>query len=182
VISEGLLWVDAKLREDVMLSLDPGDGLVNVSKDRPLQQVLRVAFSDEAAEHLSVEGLRDSFAFGFRIGDAFQSGQELIARVDHLDGNTQFAEEPDNLLGFALTHESVFDEHGPQLPAQGAMAQHGNGRGIDASREGVDRRPIANGLFDLGDLLRNKLLRVELLGGNLSNHAATSFSYDSFHG
>ena len=80
------------------------------------------------------------------------------------------AETRRDLLRLTLAHESVFDEDGLQLPAEGAMTEHGDGGRVDAAREGVDRNAVPDGIPDLLHLFSDELPGVQLSGGDFLDH------------
>ncbi len=156
--------------ENVVLPLDPRDGLVHVGKDGPLEKILRPAFLDDTSENVSVKGLRYRFAFLFRIRYALQRFKELPARVHDVDRNAEALKKTHNLIGFSLAHEAVFDKNRFEALIQGPMPQHRDHGRIDAARQGVDRDAVPNSVRDLVHLFVDELLGIELPRGNFLNH------------
>ena len=76
-------------------------------------------------EHADEE-LADDLALVLRIGDAREALEELVAGVDvdELDALMP-PKRLDDLLGFALAHQSGVDEHARELGPDGAMHEGG---------------------------------------------------------
>ena len=146
VVAESLLRIDPELLEDIVLPLDPCDGLVDIGQDGSLEKVFRAAFLDDASEYVSVEGLGNGLALLFRIRDSLERREELFACIDDFDRDAELSEKTDDLFGLSLAHEAVFDEDGLEALSQGSMPEHRDRRRIDASREGVDRHSVSDGL------------------------------------
>ena len=92
MIAESLLRVNAELLENIMLSLNTCNGLIDIGQDCPLQKVLCCAFLDDASEYVFIKGLRNGFAFGFGVGDSLECLEEFLARIDYFDRNAELVD------------------------------------------------------------------------------------------
>ena len=123
-VAEGVLRIDSELLENIMLSLDPCDGFVDIRQDGALKKELRPALLDQASEDFSVEGLGYCFALLLGVGNSLEGAEELVPGVEHLDRDPELPEQVRYSLGFSLTHETIFDENRSESAIQGPMAEH----------------------------------------------------------
>ena len=81
------------------------------------------------------EGTADKFALLFGIGLSGKAGKEHLFCVNmHQRDVVMPFEEADDLLGLALSHQSVIDKNASKLVADGFMDQHCRHRGINPAR------------------------------------------------
>ena len=92
--------------------------------------------------------------------------------VDQLDPEL-LAERLDDLVGLALSHQAVVDEHAGELVADRPVDEHRRDRRIDAAGEAADDLAVADLLADLRDLLVDHRRRrpALLAAGDLAQEA-----------
>src|SRR5690606_17811687 len=124
---------------DVVVALDDrarslrGHALDDVRVDRALHEPLgALDLRSRLLEDLD-EDAPDGLPLLLRVGDALERLQEAFARIDvhelHLEG---VAEDADDLLGLALAQKAIVHEDAGEPVADGAVADEGCDRGIDA--------------------------------------------------
>ena len=103
-------------------------------------------------EHVD-EGLADELALGLRVGEPGEAVHEQRLGV-HMDQRdvVGIAEQADDLLGFALPHQPVVDEHAGELLADRLMDQHRGDGAVDAARQAADDATLADLGADFLDL------------------------------
>ena len=85
------------------------------------------------------EQLADRLALLLGIDDAGEPLEEAVggAHVDELDALMP-AERLDDLVAFALAHESGVDEHARELVTDRLVHERGRDRRVDAARQAAD--------------------------------------------
>ena len=93
--------------------------------------------------------------------------QEFVAGVHDFHLNSDPLENPDDSLGFALPHQSVFNEVGLESAAQSPVTEQGDDGGIDSAGQSGDGRAVADGVRYFLGLDAYEFLGVHFRGGNL---------------
>jgi len=169
-VAKGCLRVDAQLREDVVLPLDPRYRLIDIGEDRALEEHAGATLAHQAAEHVPVERLGDGLALGFRIRDALERRKERLLGVHDLDRHAKVGEDARRTVEFASAHQAIVDQDGSQPRTDGAVPQQRDDGRIHAAGQGIDGRALPDGGADRRDLLRDEALRVEFAGRDLLGH------------
>jgi len=156
----GLFGIDAELRENVVLAFDAGDGLLDVGQDGPVEQELCPGFFDQTAEDRGIERIGNRLPFLLGVGQARQGGKKLLLGVNQLDRDVHLSEGVHDLLRLAFTHQRVVDKDRLELVAQGAVPQDGDQGAVHPAAKRIDGLSVADGLFDLGDLVFDECLTV----------------------
>ena len=99
----------------------------------------------------SIKVFSDDLPFPFRILDALQTVQKNLPGIDRLQGQSEFFQIPDNLFGFAHSHQSVVDIKRLKSVSQRLVAKEGRHRGVDASRKGADEKLFSNSVLNMID-------------------------------
>ena len=82
----------------------------------------------------------DDLALLLGVGDPGERVEEPLLGVDDLQLDAGGGDEVAlDLLGLALAHQPVVDEHAGQPVADGALDERGGDRGVDAAGEAADR-------------------------------------------
>ena len=144
-----------------MVRLDAVLAFEDVGPDRALRQKLD-AF--ELARFFGKdvdERAADDLALGFGIGNAGELIEEAVDRV-HIDQvRVHFvAEHADDLLGLALSQQSVVDVHAGELSADRTDQKRRDDGRIDAAGQREKDFLIADLRADIGDLFVDERFRL----------------------
>ena len=86
----------------------------------------------------------DDLPLLLRVDDALQRTEELVGRVDHVEGVEDGLEVAAYLLGLALPHHPVVDVDAGEPVADRALHDRGRDRGVDAAGQRADRPGVAD--------------------------------------
>ena len=148
-----------------MVGLDVGGagaaaGLDDVGVERALDEVGRVLPLGDVGEDAHLGGLEDAdelaaddLALLLGVHDPLERAEELVARVDHVEGVEDRLEVGAHLLGLAEPHHPVVDVDTGEPVADRALHDRGRDRGVDAAGQRADRPPVADLGADRLDLL-----------------------------
>ena len=100
------------------------------------------------------ELLADDLALLLRLAHALERGEEVLGSIhgDELDAGG-LDEVMLDLLGLALTQQTVVHEHAGQLVADGLVHQRGGDGGVDAAGQAADHLCVADLFTDLRHLI-----------------------------
>jgi hypothetical protein len=102
-----------------------GDGLDDVRVEGALRE--EIVLLDEGHEDLD-ELAADDAALLLGISDTLEGLEEILLGLDELDGDAEGVEHGADLLGLVEAEESVVDEDGVELAADGAAEEDGHAR------------------------------------------------------
>src|SRR4029453_10866404 len=110
-------------------------------------------------EHVDEERA-DDLALALRVGDAGEAAEEQLAGIAmHQRNVVVVAEQRDDLIALALSHQPVVDEDAMELIADRLVDKHGGDRRIDPAGEAADHAPLSH-------LTANALDLLQLEGGH----------------
>src|SRR5690606_7328358 len=159
---------------DVVVALDQGGRVVadghaldHVGIERALGEVVGVTDGLEGFfEHFD-EGVADDLALFLGVGDALETAQEELRRVNdtQIDLEVPRVERLD-LFAFAGAEQAVVNEDAGELLADGLVDERGGHGGIDSAGKAEEHAGFfAHGLADVGDRVSDEVLGRPVLSG-----------------